>query len=242
MKKITVIGICLGLSLLSACAPATPVSTTTPDLNPFRTEVAATVLAQVTQDLGRTPSASPIPSPTATPPPSEAPPTEADTSTPAQTDTVTPGPQETLVSGTPETTGTATTDLAEWVSQSIADGTVFEPGETFTIVWTLKNTGTSTWTPDYLLRYYSGNAFGAQQEIFLDRDVLPGDTIDIAINMKAPTALGEYRSDWVMANQSRSNFKEPIYLEITVARPATPTATATATPTLTRTPTATVTP
>ena len=84
--------------------------------------------------------------------------------------------------------------------------------------------------------------FGAPQEVFLDREVLPGETIDIAIPMTAPTALGEYRSDWVMANSSRSNFKEAVYLEITVARPATSTPTASATATMTLTPTATATP
>lgn len=234
MKTIAVIGICLGFFLLSACAPSAPASTPTPDQNPFRTEIAATVLAQVTRDLSLTPSATPVPSLTATQAP-----TETAVSTQAQTDTVTPGPEATLFSGTP---GTATDDLAEWVSQSIADGTVFAPGETFTIVWTLKNAGKSTWTPFYLLRFYSGDVFGAPEEIFLDRDVLPGETIDIVIPMTAPTALGEYRSDWVMGNPSRSNFKEAVYLEIAVANPATSTPTATVTPTLTSTPTTVATP
>jgi hypothetical protein len=192
------------------------------------------VLAQVTRDLSLTPSATPVPSPTATFAPSE-----TIVSTPTQGDTATPGPGATLASGTP---GTATVDLSEWVSQSIADGTVFAPGETFTITWTLKNVGTSTWTPLYMLRFYSGNAFGAPQEVFLDHEVLPGQTIDIAIPMKAPTALGEYHSDWVMSDPSRSNFKEAVYLKITVAKPATPTPTATVTPTETPMPTVATTP
>lgn len=234
MNKVTVIGISLGLFLFSACAPSAPATTSTPDLNPFRTEVAATVRAQVDQELAQTPSATPVPSPTATQAP-----TETAASTPAQEDTASPGTTGTPDIGTP---GTATADLAEWVSQSIADGTVFEPGETFTITWTLKNAGTSTWTTFYLLRFFSGNAFGASQEIFLDREVPPGETIDITIPMTAPTTLGEYRSDWVMADPFRSNFKEPVYLEIIVARPATSTPTATVTPTSTGTSAATPTP
>jgi hypothetical protein len=51
--------------------------------------------------------------------------------------------------------------------------------------------------------------------------------------MKVPVTPGNYRSDWVLSDESRSNFKEPIYLKITVAAPATPTAT----PTRTVTPT-----
>jgi hypothetical protein len=215
-KKIAMIGIWLGLLLLSACNTSTPTSTPTIDLNPFRTEVASTVLAQVTQAVALTPSTTPVPSPTATLAPS---------STPAQPTTTSNGTQATLASETP---GTPTADLAEWVSQSVADGTVFAPGEAFTITWRLKNAGTSTWTPAYLFRFYSGNAFGAPQEILLGREVAPGETVEISISMEAPTALGDYRSDWVMSNELRSNFKQPVYLEITVARPATVTPTTTA--------------
>ena len=234
MKMITVVGVGLALLLVSACGgAATPTSAPTVDLNAHSTQVASTVWAQVTRDLALTPSATLIPSPSATLEPSP---------TSGQTATASPNPQATLASGTPGTPGTETIDRAEWVSQTVEDGTVFGPGEAFIITWTLKNTGTSVWTGSYLLRFFSGNAFGAPDEIFLDRDVAPGDTIDIAIPMKAPTTPGDYRSDWVMANELRGNFKEPVYLEITVARPATATPTATVTPTATRTPTATATP
>jgi hypothetical protein len=226
-KTIAMLGIWLGLLLLSACNASTPTNTPTIDLNPFRTEVASTVLAQVTEALALTPSATPIPSLTATLAPS---------STPAQPTTTSTGPQATSASETP---GGPTTDLAEWVSQSVTDGAVFTPGEAFTITWRLKNVGISTWTPAYLFRFYSGNAFGAPQEILLGQEVAPGETVDIPISMTAPTTLGEYRSDWVMSNELRSNFKQPVYLEITVARPATVTPTTTATATAAATASAT---
>jgi hypothetical protein len=53
--------------------------------------------------------------------------------------------------------------------------------------------------------------------------------------MKAPTTPGEYRSDWVLATDAKGNFKEPVFLIITVPEPATATPTAppaTATPTI----------
>ena len=222
-NTIAMIGTWLGLLLLSACSASTQTSTPTLDLNPLRTEVASTVLAQVTQALALTPSATLIPSPNATLVPSSTPTQPAITST---------SPQATLASGTP---GATTTNLAEWVSQSVADGTVFSPGETFTVTWRLKNVGTSTWTPSYLFRFYSGNAFGAPQEILLGQEVASSGIVDISISMKAPTTLGDYRSDWVMSDELRSNFKEPVYLEITVARPVTPTPTTTSTATPTAT-------
>jgi hypothetical protein len=147
----------------------------------------------------------------------------------------------TSTGGTP---GVSTSDQAAWVSQSIADGTIFAPGETFTITWRLKNVGTSTWTIAYLLRFYSGNAFGAPQEIPISQAVLPNGTVDISIQMKAPTTPGDYRTDWVLSNESRSNFKEPVFLKITVAAPSTstPTPTPTSIPTSTPTSTPTLTP
>jgi hypothetical protein len=93
------------------------------------------------------------------------------------------------------------------------------------MTWRLKNAGTSTWTAGYLLRYYSGETFGAPKEISLGREVPPGEEIDISIPMEAPANPGNYRSDWVMSNENRSNFKEPVFLRIKVAKPITPTPT-----------------
>jgi hypothetical protein len=93
------------------------------------------------------------------------------------------------------------------------------------MTWRLKNVGTSTWTTAYLLRFYSGDSFSAPKEILLTREVLPGETVDIRLPMKAPARAGIYRSVWVMATEARSNFKEPVYLQIIVAVPVTPTRT-----------------
>jgi hypothetical protein len=105
------------------------------------------------------------------------------------------------------------------------------------MTWTLKNTGTSTWTAAYLLRHYSGELFGAPKEIELGQTIKPGDTVEITVDMKAPAKPGDYRSDWVMSNESLRNFKEPIFLKIVVKAP-----TATTTPSVTPTPTITNTP
>jgi hypothetical protein len=212
-KTRSVIGVLLSLLWLAACSPAVSTSAPTLDQNLIRTEAAATVLAQVTQVLASTPSATPLPNPTAT---------DLPTSTPGPTASPLPSATLTLSSGTPQA---ETDNHAQWVSQSVADGTVFAPGQTFTMTWRLKNTGTSTWTAAYKLRFYSGDAFGATKEIAIGQDVLPEGEIDINIPMKAPTNPGTYRSDWVMSNENLSNFKEPVFLKIKVLAPVTPTPT-----------------
>jgi len=221
IRSFILIGMLLSLLGLAACSPAAPASTPTIDLDPFRTEVAATVLAQVTRDLASTPSVTPYPSPTAT-----------------DTPTVTPSPEAsptaTVSIGTP---GVGTSDKAQWVSQSIADDTVFAPGAEFTMSWRLRNVGTTTWTAGYMLRYFSGDTFGvpAPREILIGQEVPPGGEIEINIPMKAPAKPGTYRSDWVMSTESRANFNEPVFLKIKVALPPTLTPTPVP-PTLTPTP------
>lgn len=218
-RTLTIIGMLLSLLWLAACSPAAPTSTPTIDLDPFRTEVAATVMAQVTLDLASTPSATPFPSPTATLRPTDTPVPVA-------------SPTATVASETQEA---GSGNKAAWVSQSVADDTVFTPGAEFTMTWRLKNTGTTTWTAAYMLRFYSGDAFGvpAPREILIGQEVPPGGEIDISVAMKAPVNPGSYRSDWVMATESRGNFNEPIFLKIKVALPATQTPPPQATPTAT---------
>ena len=224
IKNLAVIGLMSCLLGLAACSSPTPTIAPTLDLNPFRTEVASTVFAQVTQDLALTPSITPFPTDA---------PTSTATSTPIQATTISTSPS--LTATLPILTLAPTIalpDRAQWVSQSVPDDTVFAPGETFTMTWELKNVGASTWTAAYLLRYFSGDLFGAPKEVVLGQQVLPGATIAISLKMKAPAAPGKYRSDWVLSNETRSNFKDPVFLKITVALP----------PTATRAPTATLTP
>jgi hypothetical protein len=212
-RTLSLIGMLLSLLWSAACSPTVPTSTPTFDLNPIRTEVAATVLVQFTRALALTPSVTPLSSPTVM---------NLPTSTPSLTASPSLSTTVILSSGTPKA---GTDNHAQWVSQSIADDTIFAPGETFTMSWRLKNTGTSTWTASYLLRYYSGNIFGTPKEISLGREVLPGGEIDINVDMKAPAIPGSYQTNWVMSNENRTNFKEPVFLKIKVVTPVTPTPT-----------------
>ena len=221
---IVIFGCALGLVLLAACSPAAPTGTATLDLNPFRTEVAATVLAQVSQTQASLPSLTPTPNPTATFPP-----------LPTFTSEASPGPTLPALPtigtpGTPGTPSSAGNDRAQWVSQTIADDTNFIPGEVFTMTWRVKNVGTSTWTAAYWLRFYSGDPFGAPKEAQLGQVVPPGAEVSLSLPMKAPVLPGDYRSDWVLSNETRRNFKDAIFLKIRVVNPVTPTPSPTATP------------
>lgn len=212
----------IGLLSLAACnTPPTPIAAPTQDLNLLRTEVASTVLARVPQLCALTPTA-----------------TLSPTSTPTPTQTQTPTATQITQTGTPGTS-VANGDRARWISQSIQDDTRFAPGAAFNMIWRIQNTGTTTWTTNYRLRAFVPERFGAPAEIFLTQEVAPNQIAEITIPMKAPARAGEFRTDWVMSNENRRNFNEPVYLKILVVASGS-TLTATTAPALTATPTFTV--
>lgn len=220
-------GLAAAALLLTACAKATEAPSPTPDPGTQLTAVMLTVRAEQTRQAGLTPSATNTPQATAT---------LAATATSSL-------PTATATSAfTPTATKSAIPDKAEFVGQNIADGTKFNPNDTFTLVWTVKNVGTSTWTTDYLLRLYAGNALGSPASVKFPKSVKPGETVEFSLNMVAPSAGGSYQSTWVMTNLNGINFSNMyIIIEVTGAS-ATATTAPTAVPTNTPEPTATPTP
>lgn len=144
--------------------------------------------------------------------------------------TPTPGPSPTpVVVKTPITT---CTDRAKFVADvTVPDWTVFAPNATFTKTWRLMNVGTCTWTTAYSLVFFSGNRMGAPEINPLPASVAPGGTIDLSLNLTAPSTPASYLSSWILKNEKKVNFgvgsqyTTAIYAAIKVA--GTPVATAT---------------
>ena len=155
---------------------------------------------------------------------------------PTATPTRTPG-------GVTVTVPPSACDKAQFISDvSIPDGTVMLPGATFTKTWRLKNVGTCAWTTSYQLVFFSGEQMGAASSAAFPKNVAIGETVDISINMIAPSAAGSYRGFWMFKNASGALFgigtqaNKPWWVDIRVSGP-------TVTPGgPTRTPTPTVTP
>jgi hypothetical protein len=79
---------------------------------------------------------------------------------------------------------------------SIPDGTILRPGEFFSKTWRLFNDGTCPWSPDYSLVWFSGVSTGLVEVQQLSKEVLPGEGIDITMDMAAPQKTGIYQSNW----------------------------------------------
>lgn len=101
----------------------------------------------------------------------------------------------------------ACTDEAQFVRDvTVADGSIFEPGESFTKTWRLRNSGTCTWTEDYALVHSAGYSLLAPDVTVLNSVVEPGELIDISVNMKAPSNEGSYEGYWKLRNDSGKFF------------------------------------
>jgi uncharacterized protein YgiM (DUF1202 family) len=112
---------------------------------------------------------------------------------------------------------------------TIPDGTVLNPGETFTKTWRLRNRGSCTWSTDYQLVFQSGTQFGETTSVNLPKSVAPQDTVDISVTLKAPNTGGHFFSYWMLRNASGALFgygtaaDRPVYVEITtISQGATP--------------------
>jgi hypothetical protein len=141
-------------------------------------------------------------------------------------------PTDTPVPATPTVTPTRTqspsaTDepvpcnLAGFVTDvTIPDNTVLTPGQTFLKTWRLRNIGTCTWTSGYRVVYDRGDNLGissgySQQ---LTTGTIPsGQTVDISVNMTAPSAIGTYRSDWSLRDPNGIAFGTNFVVIIKVA-------------------------
>lgn len=99
-------------------------------------------------------------------------------------------------------------DKASYDSQSPVDGTHVLPGQVFDITWNLLNTGTTTWTTDYSLRYFSGTNFTkpGKNRWGLLRDVPPNQVGSGVVDAVAPTAPGTYTMAVVLGNENDENF------------------------------------
>ncbi len=136
---------------------------------------------------------------------------------------------------TPEPT---CTDKVKWMADltyndhNMRKPPVVEPGAAFQKVWRVKNAGNCTWTPDYYLDFTHGNKPGADMSggrTYLDKEVRPGETYDLKLDLIAPLQAGVYQGFWNFYNANNKAFAQ-LWVGIKVPAPETPLPTPTATP------------
>jgi hypothetical protein len=208
------------------------------------TQAYQTVEARLTQLALVTPSATPRPVPTDSGIASQTPTSQPSTpTTPLPTRTQSP---------------TAVCDQAAPgvpIDVTIPDDTKMQPEQSFTKIWRLQNIGACTWTRQYRIELFSGERMGAPAGVSLPKEVPPGSSVDLSVDMVAPKVSGKYQGNWKLRNAEGAwfgigpNGNSPFWVRIEVIQPPTstptpqpPTLTPTVTPTTTPTLTPTITP
>jgi len=182
--------ILMTISLVSCAAPGAPAATAEPqptvDMPALQTEVAATVIADITQQALAQPAADQV-EPTSTQP-AVATATEAPTPTTIATLAPLPTATKRVVSGgvpAPTKTPASYTDQAVLVSNRPADYSYFKGGEAFDGVFTIKNVGRRDWNNRF---YVTGTDFqGNKVGPILLSGAAVGDTVEIIVDLTAPS-------------------------------------------------------
>ena len=104
-----------------------------------------------------------------------------------------------------------------------------KPGQAFTKAWQVQNTGTCTWNTGYRLVFADGNNMGGEP-VAIARDVAPGETYDLQINLIAPLNPGDHQGFWQMVNGQGVAFGERLQVNIRVVAGPTVTPAPTQTP------------
>ncbi len=102
-------------------------------------------------------------------------------------------PPASATSAAPPSTCTLASTFVSDVT--IPDGTTIAPGGSFVKTWALQNSGTCSWDGGFNALFVDGNPLSASSPQSISA-ANPGDTINISINMTAPTAPGSYTSVW----------------------------------------------
>ncbi len=106
---------------------------------------------------------------------------------------------------------------------TVPDGTLFEPGQSFTKTWRLQNVGSCPWSADFAVVFDSGDRMNAPDAVNIGTYVAPGQMVDVSVPLTAPTDGGTYRANFKLRSPDGRVFglgdgQAPFYVEIRVAR------------------------
>jgi len=136
--------------------------------------------------------------------------------TPTVTNTPVPFPTLPLSTLPPPATPTSSCDNAHFVTDvTYPDNTVVSAGDNFTKTWRFQNYGTCSWTPSYALVFISGDSMSGPSTQALTGNINTGQTVDISVNLTAPSSSGTHVGNWGLRNAAGVIFAH-FYVQIMV--------------------------
>ena len=96
---------------------------------------------------------------------------------------------------------------AEYVADvTIPDGTIVAPGASFWKTWSVKNTGSCSWNSSYKFVFLDGDLMGGAYVYNFPGVAAPNATVEIPIQLFAPTTTGSYTGKWKIQAPDKTIF------------------------------------
>jgi hypothetical protein len=121
-------------------------------------------------------------------------------------------------------------DKAKYIADvTIPDNTLLAPGVAFQKTWRLRNDGNCDWNEEYKVVFTDGASMSNNTPLPIPGVVPPGSTVDLAVDLVAPTANGTYVGNYQIRNPQGVHFgvgasgQTPFYVQIVVGSGVTPT-------------------
>lgn len=223
-----VIPVLIGFSLLVAGCNFGATPAATQDLNAINTSIVGTTVAQLSSQMTATALALPSSTPESTNTPegivtvastvTEGIPTISFEATPLPGFTALPSP---TLTGPTASLGDECSNSAFEGDVTVPDGAIFKPGEDFTKIWAIRNTGSCAWDEGFALVFIGGDTAldPYNYEFKKTKDiVLSGEGLNIAIKLTAPLKEGDYQGHWRMRNDKGYYFGTILSVYITVKK------------------------
>ncbi len=202
------------LTLILACVPSLATPFPTADPNQVNQIIAQTANAAGTQTAAARPSLTPT----------ALTPTPQNTFTPSPTFTSTvifllaspTSPPTATVVFSLGSGGTSADDFAcEIRSVSPANGTSFNGRAEFDVSWKVKNIGQKNWSEGAIdFVFDSGTSMSSTAGYDLPTDVKRGETIDLAVDLRAPRQSGSYTTIWALRRGNNSFCKMSLMINV----------------------------
>lgn len=115
---------------------------------------------------------------------------------------------------TPPTKTPEPCNKAQFISETIPDGTEIDVGDNYVKSWRLKNIGTCTWNTNYQLVFAEGDKMSGPSTVNFTQQVSPGEQIDLSVNLTAPNSAGTYTGFWKVRDNEGAYFVNNISVQI----------------------------
>jgi hypothetical protein len=110
---------------------------------------------------------------------------------------------------------------ASLVDETIPDGTIMTPGQLFRKIWRIQNTSTCTWTTGYKIVFWDGDVMGGAYVYNFPQQALPGDVVEVPLDLVAPTEEGDHQGFWKLQTPGGSSFgvgyDTPFWVDVVVS-------------------------